>query len=430
MRPEPSPASFYQTNRERLVRYLKPNSLAIFHSNYPMPTNADGNLPFVQNSDLFYLTGIDQENTTLVLFPDAPNPKWKEVLFVRYADDLVLTWEGHKLSKEEARAISGVEMVYWQGEFEKVLRSLIFDAENVYLNLNEHKRADSQVKNKEDQFVSWCKDQYPLHQYHRLAPYLHALRVEKQEHEIRQIQKACAITKAGFERVASFVSPEKYEFEIQAELAHEFIRSGAKGFAYEPIIASGEDSCVLHYISNHKKCKNGEVLLLDVAAEYGNYKSDLTRVLPVNGKFTPRQKEIYQAVLNMFCFAKTLLKPGTDFEEYSKAIGECAERELVHLGLLKKHELESQDVSKPLYRKYFMHGVSHFLGLDVHDVGNLSGKMKPGMVLTCEPGIYVREEGIGIRLENNILITEQGNVDLMADIPINPEDIEDLMSKR
>ncbi len=408
---------------------MKPNAVAILHSNFQMPTNADGTLPFVQNSDLFYLTGIDQEDTTLLIFPDAPSPKFREILFIRYADEHVLTWEGHKLSKEQAREQSGVELVLWQSEFEKTFRSLVFDAENIYLNSNEHKRADVLVKNKEEQFIEWCRIQYPLHHYHRLAPYLQAIRVEKQAHEIEQIRKACGITKAGFERIARFIKPGKYEYEIQAELIHEFIRSGSKGFAYEPIIASGEDSCVLHYISNHKKCKNGDIILLDVAAEYGNYKSDLTRVLPVNGKFAPRQKDIYKAVLHMFYFAKTLLRPGTDFEDYTKAIGEKAEEELVKLGLLSMEDVKKQDKSKPLYRTYFMHGVSHFLGLDVHDVGSLTGKMRAGMVLTCEPGIYVRKEGIGVRLENNIVITDDGNVDLMADIPIEPEEVENLMSK-
>jgi Xaa-Pro aminopeptidase len=429
MRPQPLPATFYIENRKRLVAKLKPNSVAVFHSNFQMPTNADGTLPFVQNSDLFYLTGINQEKTVLLLFPSATNPNLREILFVRYADESVLTWEGHKYSKVQASALSGVETVMWYGEFEKVFKNLVFDAEYIYLNSNEHKRADSDIKNKDDQFVEWCKAQFPLHGLSRLAPLMHQLRIEKQEYEIDRIKAACVITKSGFERVAKFVKPDVFEYEIQAEFAHEFIRLGSKGFAYEPIIASGADSCVLHYITNHKKCQNGDLILLDVAAEYDNYKSDLTRVLPVSGSFTGRQKAVYQSVLNMFRYAVSFMKPDASFEDYNKAVAEKAEEELVNLGLIKVEELKGQNKNKPLYKKYFMHGVSHFLGLDVHDVGSMSGQMKSGMVLTCEPGIYIREEGIGIRLENNILITKDGNKDLMSDIPIEMEEIESLMRK-
>lgn len=429
MRPSPIPASFYKENRERFSQLLQPNTIAVINSNVQMPTNADGTLPFVQNSDLFYLTGIDQENTTLILFPNAANPKFRAILFIRYADEQVLTWEGHKLSKEAAREISGIDFVLWHGEFERVFRSLVFEASCICLNSNEHKRADLSIKNKDEQFVEWCKEKFPLHSFQRAAPLLHGLRSYKHDLEIEQIQKACDITKAGFLRLAQFLRPGVFEYELQAELAHEFLKSGSRGFAYEPIIASGQDSCVLHYITNHKECKDGDIVLLDVAAEYGNYKSDLTRVLPVSGRFTSRQKEIYQAVLNMFYYAKSLIRPGTDFEDYTRAVGEKAEEELIKLGLLKLADVKKQDKERPLYRRYFMHGVSHFLGLDVHDVGNLSGKMAAGMLLTCEPGIYVREESIGVRLENNILVTENGNVDLMASIPIEPEEIEKLMEK-
>jgi len=429
MRPSPISASFYKQNREKFNEHLEHNAIAVFHSNVQMPTNADGTMPFVQNSDLFYLTGIDQEHTTLVLFPNAVNPKFRTVLFIRYADENVLTWEGHKLSKEHARAISGIDSVLWHGEFARVFRNLAFEATCICLNSNEHKRADNAIKNKDEQFVEWCKGIFPLHVYQRAAPIMHQLRTRKNELEIRQIQEACNITKAGFLRAAQFLKPGVFEYEIQAELSHEFLKSGSKGFAYEPIIASGADSCVLHYITNHKECRHGDIVLLDVAAEYGNYKSDLTRVLPVSGKFTARQKEIYLAVLSMFNYAKSIMHPGTDFEEYTKAVGEKAEEELVKLALLKMSDVRKQDKDKPLYRKYFMHGVSHFLGLDVHDVGNLSGQMTTGMLLTCEPGIYVREEGIGVRLENNILITEDGHIDLMSSIPIDPEEIETLMEK-
>lgn len=429
MRPSPIESSFYKENRERFSQRLQSNTIAVFNSNVQMPTNADGTLPFVQNSDLFYLTGIDQENTTLILFPDAVNPKFRAVLFIRYADEQVLTWEGHKLSKEAAREISGIESVLWQGEFERVFKSLAFEASCICLNSNEHKRADISIKNKDEQFVEWCREKFPLHSFQRAAPILHELRTKKHKLEIAVIQKACDITKSGFLRLARFLRPGVFEYELQAELAHEFLKSGSRGFAYEPIIASGQDSCVLHYITNHKECKAGDIVLLDVAAEYGNYKSDLTRVLPVNGKFTPRQKDIYRAVLNMFNYAKSLMQPGTVFEEYTQAVAEKAEEELIKLGLLKLADVKRQDKERPLYRKYFMHGVSHFLGLDVHDVGNLSGKMAEGMLLTCEPGIYVREESIGVRLENNILITESGHLDLMSSIPIEPEEIEVLMEK-
>lgn len=429
MRPNYTQPDFFSTNRTRFTAKLEKSSIAVFHSNHQMPTNADGSLPFVQNSDLFYLTGINQEDTSLLLFPDASNPRFREVLFVRYADEHVLTWEGHKLSKEEARQRSGIETVLWHSEFNNFFRSLVFEAQQIYLNANEHKRASSAIKNKDELFIGWCKDNFPLHTFKRAAPILHELRAIKQSFEVNQIQIACDITHKGFERIATFIKPGVYEYELEAELSHEFIKNGAKGFAYEPIIASGPDSCVLHYTTNHKACRDGDIVLLDIAAEYGNYKSDLTRVLPVNGRFTARQKQVYQAVLNMFHFAKTKLTPSTSFEEYTSAIGEVAQEELLKLGVLTSEEVKKQTRDKPLYKKYFMHGVSHFLGLDVHDVGNMVGSFKPGMVLTCEPGIYIKEEGIGVRLENDLLITENEPTDLMAKIPIEIEEIEDLMAK-
>ncbi|MBC7388768.1 MAG: aminopeptidase P N-terminal domain-containing protein [Opitutaceae bacterium] len=418
---------FYKNNRKHITEKQAAKSISVINSNYQMPTNADGSMPFVQNSDIFYLTGINQEDTTLLLFPDAPNEKFKEILFIRYADEHVLTWEGHKLSKEQARDVSGIETVVWHSEFERVFKSLVYDADIIYINSNEHRRADNIVKNRDDVFLTWCKEHFPLHEYKRLAPILLNLRSIKYEAEIKQIEKACSITKSGFERAAKFLKPGVFEYELEAEFSHEFIKNGSKGFAYQPIIASGADSCVLHYISNHKQCLYGEIVLLDVAAEYNNYKSDLTRVLPVNGKFTNRQKDVYNAVLRMMRYAITLLKPGTDFEEYTKLVGQKAEEELLLIGILKSEEVAKQLENQPLYRKYFMHGVSHFLGLDVHDVGIMRGMMKPGMLLTCEPGLYLKEEGIGIRLENNILITDSGNIDLMANIPVEIEEIEDLM---
>ena len=379
---------FYKNNRKQLSEKLDTKSIAVLNSNYQMPTNADGSMPFVQNSDIFYLTGINQEDTTLLLFPDATNEKFKEILFIRYADEHVLTWEGHKLSKEKAKEISGIETVVWHTEFERVFKSLVYDADTFYINSNEHRRADNAIKNRDDVYLTWCREHFPLHQYKRLAPILLDLRTIKHGAEIKQIQTACSITKSGFERAAKFLKPGVFEYELEAEFSHEFIKKGSKGFAYQPIIASGADSCVLHYISNHKQCLDGEIVLFDVAAEYNNYKSDLTRVLPVNGKFTNRQKEVYNAVLRMMRYAITLLKPGTDFEEYTKLVGQKAEEELLCIGILKSEEVAKQPENQPLYKKYFMHGVSHFLGLDVHDVGIMRGTIKPGMLLTCEPGLY------------------------------------------
>jgi Xaa-Pro aminopeptidase len=429
MRPNTFQSDFYQNNRQRLASQLKSHSVAVLHSNHKMPTNADSTHPFIQNSDLFYLTGIDQEDTTLLLVPDAPNEKMKEVILIRHTDDHVLTWEGQKITKEEARKISGVETILWHHEFENTFHQLAIGCEHIYLNANEHTRAENLVKNKDEQFIDWCKTNLPLHSYQRLAPILHQLRVFKQDFEIKQIKTACDITKKGFERVAKFLKPKVFEYELEAELIHEFIRNGSKGFAYQPIIASGSNTCVLHYVTNQNQCYDGDLVLLDVASEYGNYKSDLTRVLPVNGKFNKRQKEVYQAVLNMFHYAKKILKPGLNFEEYNKAIGEKAEEELITLGLFDLKEVRNQDKKSPLYKRYFMHGISHFLGLDVHDVGNMRGKIEANMVLTCEPGIYIRKEGIGIRLENDILITQNGNLDLMDSIPIEVDEIERLMAK-
>jgi Xaa-Pro aminopeptidase len=393
-----------------------------------MPTNADGTMPFKQNSDLFYFSGVDQEETILVVFPTAVNPAHREVLFVRETSEEIAIWEGEKLTKEKATEVSGIQTVYWTSQFEQVFHTLMQQAEYVYLNKNEHARASTPVETRDDRFRKWCMEKYPLHEYRRVAPLSTSLRAIKSTLEVELIQTACNITESGFRRVLEFVKPGVMEYEIEAEFLHEFIRSRSKGFAYEPIIASGFDSCVLHYVNNNKECLDGDILLMDVGAEYANYASDMTRCIPVNGKFTKRQKDVYNAVLRVMRESTNMLRPGTIHEEYHKEVGKIMESELIGLGLLDKHDVAKQDPKNPLYRKYFMHGTSHHLGLDVHDVEDRNRPFEAGMVLTCEPGIYIREESLGIRLENDILITESGPVDLMKNIPIEADEIEDLMN--
>jgi Xaa-Pro aminopeptidase len=417
------------TNRKRYAALLKPNAIAIFNSNDVLPTNADGSLKFKQNSDLFYLSGIDQEESILVIYPDAKDGIHKEVLFLKETNEHIAIWEGHKLSKAEALKVSGIEKVYWLNEFKTVLRSLMAEAETVYLNTNEHVRAVVETETREARFVKWCMVEFPVHKYERSAPLMHNLRAIKQDTEIELIQQACNITEKGFRRLLSFIKPGVWEYEIEAELIHEFTRHRSNGFAYTPIIASGYNSCVLHYIDNSLQCKDGDILLLDVAAEYANYNSDLTRTIPVNGKYTPRQKDVYNAVLRVMKAATKMLVPGTLMADYQKTVGQLMEEELIKLNLLSADDVKKQNPDAPLYKKYFMHGTSHYLGLDVHDVGNRYRKFEAGMVYTCEPGIYIREESLGIRIENNILITNNGPKDLMANIPIEANDIEALMAK-
>ena len=416
-------------NRKRFSALLKPNSVAIFNSNDILPTNADGSLKFKQNSDLFYLSGIDQEESILVIYPDAKDGVHKEVLFLKETNEHIAIWEGHKLTKTEALTVSGIQKVYWLSEFKTVLRSLLAEAENVYLNTNEHVRAVVETETRDARFVKWCMNEYPVHQYQRSAPLMHNLRAIKQDTEIELIQQACNITEKGFRRLLNFIKPGVWEYEIEAELIHEFTRNRSNGFAYTPIIASGLNSCVLHYIDNSLQCKDGDILLLDVAAEYANYNSDMTRSIPVNGKYTPRQKEVYNAVLRVMKSATKMLVPGTLMADYQKSVGQLMEEELIKLELLSADDVKKQNPDAPLYKKYFMHGTSHYMGLDVHDVGNRYRKFEAGMVYTCEPGIYIREESIGIRIENNILITDNGPKDLMANIPIEANDIEALMAK-
>ncbi len=416
-------------NRKRFIANLKPNSIALFVSNDILPTNADGSMGFVQNSDLFYLTGVDQEETILLIYPDAKNEAHREILFVRETNETIAIWEGAKLTKEQATATSGIKTVMWKEGFDGFLKTVVFQAENIYLNSNEHTRRYIDTETAEMRFNKNLMAKFPLHKIERAAPIMHNLRAIKSKYEIDLIQQACNITEKGFRRLLDFVKPGVAEYEIEAELIHEFVRNRSRGFAYGPIIASGANACVLHYVENNKECKAGDVILLDVAAEYANYASDLTRCLPVSGKFTARQKQVYNAVLKVMKAATNMLTVGNTIPEYHKAVGSLMEKELVDLGLLTMDDIKKQNPDWPAYKKYFMHGTSHFLGIDVHDVGDFNRPLEDGMVFTCEPGIYIPQENLGIRLENDILVTKNGPVDLMKNIPIEADEIEALMNK-
>ena len=424
----PLNSKLYIENRKRFVTELKPNSLAVFNSNDIMPTNADGVMPFRQNNDLFYLSGIDQEETILVIYPDFHDEKLREILFIKETNEEIAIWDGHKYTKEEAYQISGIHSIYWISQFEDVYHTLMAEAEYVYLNTNEHIRAGVVVETRDARFSKSCRERYPIHKYERVAPAMHKLRAIKSEIEIEALQTACDITEKGFRRVLNFVQPGVMEYEVEAEYIHEFIKNRASGFAYTPIVASGFNSCVLHYIENNRECKDGDVLLMDVGAEYANYNADMTRTIPVNGRFTDRQRDVYNAVLRVKDEATNMLRPGNVIPEYHKEVGKVMEGELLGLGLIDSTDIKNQDPKNPAYRKYFMHGTSHHLGLDVHDVGNIYRKMEEGMVFTVEPGIYIREENLGIRLENNVVITKEGTTDLMANIPIELEEIEEIMN--
>jgi Xaa-Pro aminopeptidase len=414
-------------NRKKLAASLPEGSIAVLVSNDIMPSNADGSMGFKQNSDLFYLTGVDQEETTLVLFPGAANPAHREILFLRETNEHIAVWEGAKLSKEEAQQRTGISTVKWNQEFKSLFRACMAEAETVYLNRNEHIRASAEVQTREDRFMLKCKEEYPLHQYRRLAPLLYRQRSLKHPIEIDLMRQACAITESGFRRLLKTVRPGIWEYEIEAELCHEFIRLRSNGFAYSPIIASGASACVLHYTENNRQCQAGQALLLDIGADYANYASDLTRVIPVSGRFTQRQRQVYDAVLRVQRHAIGLLQAGMTFSNYNASVGIAMQEALIELGLISSAEVKAQNPDNPAYKKYFMHGTSHFLGIDVHDVGYFHEPMQAGMVFTVEPGIYIPEEGIGIRLENDVLITLNGVDDLMAKIPIEADEIEDLM---
>jgi len=426
MRYAPIPVEVFVQSRERLKQLMLPNSLAIVNANDVLPTNADGPLRLVPNADLFYLTGVEQEESILLLYPDAEDEKHRELLFLRETSELIATWEGHKLTKQQARERAGIRRVHWLDEFPSLFRRLMCECDHVYLNTNEHKRAAIAVETREARFVRSVQGQYPLHDYHRLARLLHRLRVVKSPAELELIRRACALTKRGFERVAKFVRPGVSEVEVEAEFAHEFIRGGGN-FAYTPIIAGGPNACVLHYLENDQPCKDGELLLLDVAAGYANYNSDLTRTLPVNGRFTRRQKQVYNAVLRVLRQSIAGLVPGKKPLAWQKEAEQMVEKELVDLGLLTTRKIKAQDPDKPAFKEFFMHGVGHPLGLDVHDVGLTTEPMQAGWVMTVEPAIYVKKEGFAVRLENDVLGTENGPADLMADVPLETEEIEALM---
>lgn len=428
MRYEKIGKELFTENRSRLRNLLPSNSLVIIHSNDIMPTNADGTMKFRQHNQLLYFSGIDQEESILVLAPDFPDPEMREMLFLKETNEEIAIWEGHKYTKEEAVEESGISTVKWNGAFEQMLHVLMSETRNVFLSTNEHIRASIEVVTRNDRFIRWIKEKYPLHQYERLYPLASQLRSVKLQRELDMIQKACDITEAGFRRVLKFVRPGLTEYEIEAEYAHEFLRNGSRGFGYEPIVASGFNACVLHYIDNAAKCKDGDLLLMDVGAEYGNYNADMTRTIPVNGRFTKRQKDVYNAVISVMKGATSLLKPGLTIQNYHVQVGEMMEKELVDLGLLTVDQVKNQNPKSPAYKKYFMHGTSHHLGLDVHDIGNWYKPIELGNVFTVEPGIYIREENMGIRLENNVVVTEEGTFDLMRKIPLEADELEDIMN--
>ncbi len=428
MRYESLSADFYKKNRARFSSQMKKGGLAIFCSNDIYPTSADGSMPFKQATDIFYLSGVDQEESVLIIFPDAFQAAQREILFLKETNEHIAIWEGAKLSKEEARKQTGVQNIQWVKDLEKVLHLLLNEASCIYLNSNEHTRAGIEVETREMRFSKWFRNKYPHYLIERSAPIMHDLRSVKDAEEINQLNRAIEITRSGFMRVMKMVKHGVMEYEIEAEYAHEFLRNGSRGFAYTPIIASGFNACVLHYIENDKPCHDGDMLLMDVGAEYGNYNADMTRCIPVNGRFSPRQANVYNAVLRVMKGAKNLLKPGVYLGDYHKEVGELMTKELVDLGLITMQEVRDESKDWPAYKRYFMHGTSHFLGLDVHDVGDWTIPVREGNVFTIEPGIYIREESLGIRLENNIVITSNGNIDLFSDFPLEVEEIEDAMN--
>jgi len=428
MRYSPPDKKLFTQNRKNFSKKLKNRAIALFNSNDIMPTSADGTMPFIQQTDLFYLSGIDQEESILIIFPDAIEKQNQEILFLKETSEEIAIWEGHKYTKDEAREISGIQSIYWLSQFEDIFNTLVFHADVIYLNSNEHLRAKNIVETRDARFAKWCKEKYPLHKYERSQPIMHEIRSIKSTYEIQLIKEAIDITGKGFRRILKFIKPDVMEYEIEAELIHEFISNRSRRFAFQPIIASGFNACVLHYIENRDRCKDGDVVLMDIGAEYGNYNADLTRCVPVNGRFNDRQKAVYNAVLRVQREAMAMLRPGNAIPEYHKEVGKIMESELLGLGLLSKTDIKHQDPSRPVYKKYFMHGTSHHLGLDVHDYGYPQMKMQKGMVFTVEPGIYIREENLGIRLENDIIIQENGIVDLMKNIPIEAEEIETIMN--
>jgi Xaa-Pro aminopeptidase len=420
--------TLFTNNRKNFVSRIKSNSVAVFYSNDEFPRSGDQSFIFKQNADFFYLTGIDQEQSILVLYPECPNSQYREVLFLRQTSEHIAIWEGHKYTKEEARAASGIQNIYWLSDFDAIFHSIVNYADNIYINTNENDRFVFSVPYRDLRMLDELRAKYPLHHYERSAPILRDLRPVKSDIEVELTKKACGITRDAFIRVLKFVKPGVAEYEIEAEIIHEFIRQRSTGHAYNPIIGSGKNANVLHYIDNNQICKEGEVILLDFGAEYANYNADMTRSIPVSGRFTKRQRDVYDAVLRVMRAATKMIVAGAVWNDYHDEVGKIMTGELIGLGLLDKHDVEKQDPKMPLYKKYFMHGTSHHLGLDVHDFASRYKPFEAGNILTCEPGIYIQEEGLGIRLENNILITKDGNIDLMADIPVEADEIESIMN--
>lgn len=423
----PIDSELFIQNRSNFVKTLKPNSIAIFNSNDEMPFNADQTHPFKQNSDIFYLSGIDQEESILLIYPDCPNPKYREALFLKKTSAYIAIWEGHKYTEQEATSTSGISTVHWKEEFPAIFNMLMNHAENVYLNSNENDRANIIVTTRDARFVADVKNRFPLHNLERCAPIMAKLRTSKSTFEKQIMQIACDITNKAFRRVLAFVKPGVMEYEIEAEIMHTFLSNRATRQAYGSIIASGANACVLHYVDNNLPCNDGDMLLMDFGAEYGNYCADLTRTIPVNGKFTPRQKDVYNAVLRVQREAIKMMHVGMILKDFNAEVGKVMEKELLGLGLISDTDIKNQNPDNPAYKKYFMHGTGHHLGLDVHDIGDHYAPLPDGAVLTCEPGIYIPEEQIGIRIENDIMITNSGKYDFMQDCPVEVEEIEGLM---
>ncbi|MDO7171011.1 aminopeptidase P family protein [Mariniflexile sp. AS56] len=429
MKYSPINASLFIKNRKNFAAKMKPSSLAVFNSNDVYPISADSTLPFQQHRDIFYLSGVDQEESILVLFPDCPKEKHREILFLKETNDHIAVWEGEKLTKEKAFETSGIKTVYWLQDMEKIMFELMTQCDTVYINTNEHYRANVETETREDRYTKWLKGKYPSHSVAKSAPILQRLRSVKDPIEIDLIQQACNITEKGFRRILNFVKPGVWEYEIEAELMHEFLRNRSKGFPYTPIIASGNNANVLHYIENNKECKAGDLILFDTAAEYANYASDLSRTIPVSGRYTDRQKAVYNAVLKVKNEATKLLVPGTIWADYHVEVGKLMTSELLGLGLLDKADVQNENPDWPAYKKYFMHGTSHHMGLDTHDYGILTEPMQANMVFTVEPGIYIPKEGFGIRLEDDVVIQKTGEpFNLMGNIPIEAEEIEEIMN--
>ncbi|WP_271769973.1 aminopeptidase P family protein [Aquimarina algiphila] len=423
-------SNLFIKNRKNFTAQMKPNSIAVFNSNDIYPISADSTMPFEQHRDIFYLSGVDQEESVLLLFPDAPLAKHREILFLKETSEHIAIWEGEKLTKEHALEVSGIKTVYWLQDLEKIFFEVMTQCETVYVNTNEHYRSNVETETREDRFTKWWKAKYPAHTVAKSNPILQRLRSVKDAIEIDLMQTACNITEKGFRRLLGFVKPGVWEYNIEAELLHEFINNRSKGFAYTPIIASGTNANVLHYIENNQQCKAGDLILMDVAAEYANYSSDLSRTIPVSGTYTKRQRAVYDAVLRVKNEATKMLVPGTIWADYHVEVGKIMTSELLGLGLLDKADVQKEDPEWPAYKKYLMHGTSHHIGLDTHDYGILTEPMQANMVFTVEPGIYIPDEGFGIRLEDDVVIQEKGDpFNLMANIPIEAEEIEELMNK-